>query len=282
MKGYKDVLRFSRIALKESFHSVIFWIVLFAMFMIIQYLCSGIGEYLYSANERMNLFEIYIWFNSSRTSHLIYVVGVMILICGITFFHKGASYYLLRINRKTWVFSQFVYLLVLMVIFNILILVAFWISCNGLIRLNGEWSDAAFVACQFWVEDIGISSTIKAYPQFLQYDPNMIGLITFFQQILIGLVIGMVLMAFQAKEKVVVGIVVVLGFWFGEVTLTTVYVHPVLNYLTPFRMATPSQIGFSGAGVSPAYAFCYLIVLCLVLESILMRLSKQVDFLKME
>lgn len=282
MKDYKEVLRFSGIGLKESFRNVIVWIVLLVVFMIIQYLCNGIGEYLCTSNERMNLFEIYIWFNSGQKSHVIYIVGIMIWVCGITFFQKGASYYLLRINRKIWVRSQIIYLLVLVLVFNILILVAFWVSCNGQICLSEEWSDAAFIACQFEVEDIGISSVIHAYPNLLPYNPNMIGLVAFFQQILIGMVIGMVLMAFQAKEKVVLGFSAILVCWFCEVMFTSTYEYPILKYLTPFRMATPSKIGFGGVGASPVYAFCYLLVLCIVLASILMRLSKQVDFVRME
>lgn len=282
MKTYKEVLRFSGIALKESFRSVIVWIVFLAVFMIIRYFCNGCGEYLCASNERMNLFEIYIWFNSGEKSHMIYIVGIMVLVCGIIFFQKGAPYYLLRMNKKIWVCSQIVYLFVLVFALNILILVAVWVSCNGQICLSGKWSDTAFAACQFGVEDIGISSVIQAYSNLLPYNPNMIGMVAFFQQILIGMVIGMVLMAFQAKGKVVIGFVVILVCWFGEVMFSSIYEHPVLNYLTPFRMATPSQIGFGGVGASPVYAFCYLLVLCIVLESFLMRISKQVDFLRME
>lgn len=282
MKGYKCVARFSYISVKESLHSIVFYVVLAVIFFVIQYLCAGIGSYLHGTDDKMNIFEIYIWFNSRRSSHVIYLLGLIFLVCGTTFFHTGASYYLLRATRRIWVFCQIIYLFVITFIYNVFIVFSFCISCRGAITFAGRWSEAAFTACQFWTEDIGIISFIMADQGFLRYDPNMVGIVTFCLQLLVGMVVGMVLIAFQARGKMVIGVMVIVILWFAEVFIAEVAYFPQLSYITPFRLSTPGQLALNGGGPSVIYAFAYFILFILVLEAILVRLSKQVDFVKME
>lgn len=282
MNNWKCVGRFARVSIKENFHSIVFYLVLIVIFLIIQYLCAGIGSYLRSTEDQMNLFEIYIWFNSRRQSHVIYLLGLLFLICGTTFFHTGASYYLLRATRKIWVLSQIVYLFATVLIYNFVILLSFWISCKGALTLRGEWSMAAFTACQFWTEDIGIVSFIMADYGFLRHNPNTLGVITLCLQVLVGVIVGMIMVAFQAKGKMVVGVMVVVLLWFVEVMFDEHLHIAGSEYLTPFRLATPAQLALNGSGPSVTYAFVYMIVLAAILTFVLTKLSKQVDFIKME
>lgn len=283
MREYKSVFRFSRVSVIESLRSVVFFVVLAITFFFIQYLCADVGTYLHTMDDRMNIFEIYIWFNSQRQSHVIYLLGLIFLVCGTNFFHTGSSYYLLRTTRKSWVFSQIIYLFTMTGIYNLFILVSFWISCKGALMIRGAWSQAAFVACQFWTEDIGIVSFIMADEGFLRYNPNFLGCVTFLLQILIGVIVGMILIAFQTKGKMAIGVLTIIVLWFVEVMLAEGFSAPALAYITPFRLSTPGQLAFSGAGgPSIIYAFAYLILLFMALEALLLRLSKHVDFVKME
>lgn len=282
MKDYKTIVRFSCISIMELLRNVVFWLVLIVVSLVLLYLCGDVGAYLRESGDQMNLFEIYIWFHSIRQSRVIYLVGLILLLCGVTFFNKGASYYLLRINRRIWVISQLFYLFAVVVVYNLVTLAVFWVGCKGAVSVVGEWSRAAFIACQFGVEYIGLGTTFYAIPHFLAFNPNLIGIVTLALQILIGVIVGMTLLAFQSKGKIFIGIIVVLAFWFGEVMLMENFGYPVLGYLTPFRLSMPSQIGFGGTGPSAIYACSYFVVLFIVLESLLLRLSKQVDFLKME
>lgn len=281
MKGYKSVMRFSWVSLKESFHSAGFYLVLIVIFLVIQFLCSGIGAYLHDTYDSMNIFEIYIWFMSRRNSQVIYLLGVMALIFGASFFHSGSAYFLLRTNRRTWIFSQMGYLFMIVTGFNLFILVSFIISCRGAVTFCGRWSEAALTACQTWVEDIGICSFISADAGFLVHNPNAVGIITLCLQILIGVITGMILLAFQARGKMVWGVMFVSILWFLEVTFELIVWEP-LAYMTPFRLSRPAQLSLNGFGPPVIYAFAYLLLLCLVLESILLKLSKSIDFVKME
>lgn len=283
MRDYKTVMRFSRIAWMEVLRSMTFWFTLGIVFLVILYLCGTIGESIRSYGERMNLFELYIWFLTARFSRIIYLAGMLILLCGITFFHKGASYYLLRVNRKIWVSSQIVFLIAVVVFYNVIILCALWCGCRGLISFQGEWSTTAFMACQFGEAEVGLGMAFVAYPNLLAYNPNYLGLITLILSILNSLWVGLVMLVFQSKGKVIYGIIVVIGLWYAEIMmLVENFTHPILPYLTPFRLSMISLIGIGGAGPSVLYAIVYHILFLFALGILLNRLSKQVDFLKME
>lgn len=277
------VLRLSRVSIVETLQSAVFWFTLGIFVLILVYLCGGVGAYLMQNDYSMNLFELYIWFQSARFSRIIYLSVLLVLICGLTFFHRGASYYLLRINRKIWVKSQLIHLLVMIVFINLVMLIAFFIGCRGSVNIIGDWSSAAFVACQFGAQEIGLGMSFYANPYFLAHNPNVLGIVTMILMILNSLLVGMVILACQAKGRVFLGIILVLGFWFGEIMmLVENFSNPILPYLTPFRLSMLSLIGIGGVGPSVVYAITYHILFCFVLGSVLMKLSKQVDFLKME
>lgn len=283
MRDYKMVLRLSRISIVETLHSAVFWLTLGIFFLILIYLCGSVGEYLNWNKYSMNLFELYIWFQSARFSRIIYLAVLLVLMCGLTFFHRGASYYLLRIDRKIWIKSQLIHLLVLIVAINIVMLIAFAIGCRGAVNIVGDWSSAAFVACQFGAQEIGLGMSFYADPYFLAHNPNVLGVVTIILMILNSVLVGMVILACQAKGKVFLGIILILGFWFGEIMmLVENFSNPILPYLTPFRLSMISLIGIGGVGPSVVYAITYHILFCFVLGMVLLRLSKQVDFLKME
>lgn len=283
MKDYKLVLRLFRISIVETLRSVVFWLVLGIFFLVLLYLCGSVGDFLVKNNYRMNLFELYIWFQSIKFSRVIYLACLLLLICGITFFHKGASYYLLRINRKIWIQSQIIHLLAVIIFVNFTMLIAFWVGCHGAINAVGEWSGAAFLACQFGAQEIGLGMSFYANPYLLGQNPNVLGVVALILTILNSLLVGMVILACQAKGKTFLGIILVLGFWFGEMMmLIENFDHPILPYLTPFRLSMISLIGINGAGPSVVYAIVYHVVFCVVVRYVLMKFSKQVDFLKME
>ena len=115
MKEYKTTIRFSILALKESFRSILTYLVFIISFLIIQFLCSGIGDYLKETNDSMNIFEIYTWFMSTKTSQMFYLLGILVLAASASFFFNGAAYYLLRLNRKVWIKSQIIHFFILLI-----------------------------------------------------------------------------------------------------------------------------------------------------------------------
>lgn len=282
MKEFKNIILLTRNSLSNMSRSILFYFVLGGMFLIIQFLCPNVGTYLKETDGSMNLFEIYIWFMARRTSQVIYLLGLIFLLGVTTFFHSGVSYCLIRTNRKNWVLSQILYLIVLVVVFNIFLIISFVVACHGAVNLCGQWSDAAFMAVQYWTEEIGIISVIGADYGFLKHNPNFLGGMSFVLEVLIGTITGLILYIFQMKGKMPYGITVVSVLWFLEVMLERYVWLPWLAYLTPYRLSRLGQLSLNFEGPSVIYAICYLILFILILETILTRISKTIDFKNME
>ena len=281
MKDFKQVFRFSSIYVKDSFRSASLYLVWIIVFFIIQFVCADLGKYLHSAGDRMNIFEVYILFQRIIGPYNIFIIGVLILILATTFNQSGLTFSLLRINRKKWIGSQLLHIFAMVFSLNVFFLISCIITCKGAVTLSGTWSDAALIASQLWVEDIGILSVLKMEYAFLRYDPNMLGGVVFLLQTLLGMVAGIILLIFRTRNKLVLGVLVTCLLWFGDWMLTRV---PQLwvQYLLPFHMACPGNLRVNNAGPSLGYAIVYFTILLVVLIGILFKLSRQIEFLKME
>lgn len=281
MKDYKQVFRFSSIYVKDSFRSASLYLVWIIIFFIVQFICSGLGAYLHGAGDQMNIFEVYLLFNRRIGPYQVYIIGLLILILATTFHQSGVIFALLRINRKKWIGSQLLHIFAMVLTLNVFFLIACIVTTKGAVTLSGTWSGAALIASQAWVESIGILSMLKMEYAFLRFDPNFLGGAVFVLQMLLGMVMGVILLIFRTRNKLVLGVMVVCLLWFGDWMLTGV---PTLwmQYILPFHMACPGNLRVNNAGPSLGYAAIYYAVLLLVLIFILFRLSKQIEFIKME
>lgn len=282
MKEYKSVFRFAMRSVKGQMKNAGFYIVLAVIFVIIQLICYGIGGYLHSTGDKMNLFEIYVWFMSARTSQIIYLLGLVLIICGCDFFSNGAIYNLIRMRRKTWVASHIVYMTIIIAVYNLWLLISFWFSCKGAVTIYGVWSDAAYTAGQFWVEDIGIRAIMGVSYKMLSFNPNMVGILTFVMSMFIGLFVGMVLLAFMLYGKSVWGIACIVLLWFMDMLFVERFTWAVFRRIFPFSLSRTGQLGFCSSGPPVSYAIAYFVLAVIVLIAILEKIAKKVDFVKME
>lgn len=282
MKEFKSIFQFSMLSVKDQLRNIGFYIVLLVVFFVIQFICYDIGDYLHATNDKMNIFEIYIWFLSIRNSQIIYLAGLVFVICGCSFFSNGAAYGLIRMKRKTWVASHIFYLLTIVAIYNISLIVFFWISCKGAITVKGIWSNAAYVAGQFWIEDIGIRSMMDVNYSMLSFNPNYVGILTFVLSLLIGLIVGMIMLAFMLCRKSVWGIACIVLLWFMDMLLVERFNIEIFRKILPFSLSRSGQLGFCYSGPPVIYAIAYFILFTIVMIAILEKISQKVDFVKME
>lgn len=281
MKDYKQVLRFSSIYVKDSFRTASLYLVWIIIFFIVQFICSGLGAYLHEAGDQMNIFEVYLLFNRRIGPYQVYIIGLLVLILATTFNQSGVTFSLLRINRKKWIASQLLHIFAMVITLNVFFLIACIVTTRGAVTLSGTWSGAALIASQAWIESIGILSMLKMEYTFLRYDPNMLGGIIFLLQTLLGMVMGVILLIFRTRNKLVLGVLVVCLMWFGDWMLTRLS-QLWIQYILPFHMACPGNLQVNNAGPSLGYAVVYYVVLLLALIFILFKLSKQIEFIKME
>lgn len=282
MKDYKKVLRFARVSIREELRNVNLYVFLCIMFLVLQFCFSGIKGYLQEAEESMNLFELYIGFMSTRTSQMIYLVGILFLACGVVFFNTGAPYYLIRSGKAVWMKSQICYLFIMAAGYNVFLLISFWIACGGRITFQGKWSSAALTACQFSAKAIGIRPIISFSHGIMRYSPNTIGILALLLSVLLAVGVGLVMIAFQIKKRAVFGILGIATVWFLDVLIESISFPGIADYLSPFGLSRVYRLSLNGSGPTPVYAVAFWVSFLLLLTAIQIKYIEKIDFVKLE
>jgi hypothetical protein len=282
MKEYKTILRFSFLSIKEELRSVNIYIFLVIIFFVIQFCFSGVGAYLNHNNDSMNIFELYIWFMTTSNSQIIYLIGIFFLARGVVFFNLGSAYYLLRTNKKTWIASQMVYIFFIVAAYNLFLILSLCIACGTSLNLSNNWSNAAITACQFGADAIRIKPIVSAPFRILQCNPNFIGLVTFLLSLLIGTCVGIVIIYFTIKNRVVYGIFSIFGVWFLDLLIENNPSFKNGTYVSPFGLSRVARLSLNSAGPSLWYAIVFNLCLIIILIQVLMEISKKIDFVKLE
>lgn len=282
MKAYKVIPRFSVLSIERQMKNAVFYVVLLVTLFVVQIVCYGVGDYLYETSDKMNIFEIYIWMMSSRGSQLLYLLGLLFCVYGCEFFRNSAPYFMIRMNRKIWIISNVLYLLLIVLGYNIYLIFCLGVACKGAVTISGVWSDAAHVAGQIWVEEIGIRAIMGVNYHMLSYNPNIIGLLSVALSVCIGLFVGMFLLLFMLIQKPVWGISGVCLFWFLDMLLIGRWGVTILQNFSPFAMSRVGNIGLWSAGSSLVHTFTYFVIILFVMSVLLKKVVRQMDFLKME
>ncbi len=282
MKDCKRVLNFSMISLRDTLKNVTLYAFLLVILCVLLYLFGGVRKHLVENGDRMNLWEIYIWFLSTRQSQLIYFLSILFLVGKIMNYHPGMSYYLLRMTRHSWISSQ-IYLVFFNVLgFNIFLLLCFCLVCGGQVTLAGEWSQASMKASQFSVEIIGMRPVVSVSFGLLQHNPNLIGGLTFLLSLLIGNFTGLIMLLFYLKNRPVYGGICVLGLWFLDIIIEAETYLRFLRYMSPYGLSRVTRSSLNYGDTSVLYAALFLLCADLLLSKLVCYASYDIDFVKME
>jgi len=282
VKGFKIPFRYAGLSILNEMKGANIYIVLVSVFLIIQYCFGGVSDYLSANSDKMNVFELYTCFMSDRTTQIIYLAGVIFLSCGVLFYSTGAAYYLIRADRKKWIIGQILYLLFMILYYNIFILLSLCIACGGNLTFHNEWSTASFMASQFSVDTIGIEPIINISYGVLQIQPIWAGIITLILSILMGLMTGLVMVIANIENKNVLGVAAIIIIWFVDILFENESVFSGMNNLSPFGLSRIGNLSISGSGPSLIHASIFFLIMIVTEIYFLMEASSSVDFVKME
>ena len=282
MKGFRVAFRYARLSVSNELREPSVYFILLGVFLIIQFCFDGVSEYLYTSLDKMNVFELYIFFMSTRTSQIIYIIGIVILSCGVLFYSTGAAYYLIRADRKKWIMGQSTYLLFMTLCYNLFIFLALCVACGGNLTFHNEWSNASLIASQFSVDSIGIKPIIYVSYGMLQVSPIFAGVVTFVLSILIGMNTGLIMIFSNMRNKNIFGIAAIIILWFVDILVENEPFFSKLNYLSPFGLSRISRLSVMGSGPSLIYAVICLLMLATIETYFLFEAAASVDFVKME
>lgn len=282
MEDFKKGVRFSVLAVREEIKNVNLYIFLIIIFFILQFCFSGVGDYLASQNDKMNLFELYISFMSCRTSQVIYLIGILLFSCGVSFFNTGAAYYLIRVDKNIWIISKLLYLMMAILFYNAFLFMNLWLACGGHLSACSRWSGAYFTASQYTPESIGIWPIVQFSYGITGNNPNVIGLISLSQAILIGLIVGVLIITFHQRNHLVYGVLLIMGLWYLDILVENIPALQKVANLSPFGLSRLYRLSLNGNGPVLWYAISFLITLFIILLCILRKQSEKIDFVKME
>lgn len=288
MERFKRALNYLKLSLMAEFTSPIIYAVFIILFLFIWSSFSGVTSWLSENNDSLNLFEFYTFFGCDFFTNTIYLTGIMFVSCGIFFFNSGSAYYLIRMDKRTWVNSQIIYMFVMTVIYNIALIVMFIIACGGKITFDGSWSKAAFVGCSGGAMQINIVDVISMLtPGLLTYNPNFIGIVSFFLLTVEGASAGLLMIWLTMKRKTVYAVAVIFGGQFldmlaiNEISSNTI-VGKIWSYAVPFRMYRVNFSSLNNGKVSIIYSMIYITVILTVLILLIRRSAADIDFVKDE
>ncbi len=288
MERFKKALNYLKLSLMAEFTSPIIYAVFIILFLFIWSSFSGVTSWLTENHDSLNLFEFYTFFGCDFFTNTIYLTGIMFVSCGIFFFNSGSAYYLIRMDKRTWVNSQIIYMFVMTVIYNIALIVMFVIACGGKITFDGSWSKAAFVGCSGGAIQINIVDVISMLtPGLLTYNPNFIGIVSFFLLTIEGASAGLLMIWLTMKRKNVYAVAVIFGGQFldmlaiNEISSNTI-VGKIWSYAVPFRMYRVNFSSLNNGKVSIIYSMIYITVILTVLILLIRRSAADIDFVKDE
>ena len=279
---YKKVIRYVKAIIKLEVHSVSVYLLLLSIFLIIQYCFSNVSDYLIENSQSMNFFELYVAFMSTRQSQLIYIVAIILLIKGGCFSDSSMTFYLVRMNKKIWLNTQWIYVFLEITLLNLFIMVCILVASNGLCDLKPEWSDAFLTASQFSPEKIGIRSIVSFSYNLTKYNPNFIGIITFVLSMMIGMVSGITIIYFDIMKKTIVGAITVLLLWFLDVIVEFVPVFSVFEYISYYGLSRIYRLSVNNYRPTIVYSICFFSCSIIILYNIGIYIVKKIDVLKME
>ena len=282
MKGFRTAIGYAWIVLKNEWKNTGIYFFLLFIFLAVQFICPGIAEYLNETNSDINVWELYIWFMSARQSQLIYLAGMIGLGCNVTKMHQGVAYYLMRMDRRTWILSQTCLLLFHILIINLFLIFSFAVACGGRITLQSEWSRAAVTAAQFRVKAIGVRGIMSVPFGLLQHNPNSIGFLSFLLAVLLGMAMGQFMMLCSLKANIPWGMMAVFGMWFLDILAVYVPMFEKMLYFLPFGLSRVSYTTLNYGMIPPEHSVIFLLLCTLLLMQTNLYISKSADFTKMD
>lgn len=229
----------------------------------------------------MQIVEAFVWTFGDSNSILLSSLLLVLLFADMPFLSSGTPFYLVRIDRKTWVAGQAIYIIGATFLYLAFILIATSLVCMTQSFIGNMWSEtAAILGYSGAGQDIALPALVKTLEMSTPY--ACMGTI-FLLMLLYALLLVFIMLVFnlykgQAAGVISVFVFSVYGFLLNPQTLKVIFQLPdeliykanvAVGWLSPLNHATYHMHNF-GYDLLPrlwqTYAiFGALILLCFLL-----------------
>lgn len=235
----------------------------------------------------MQIVEAFVWTFGDANSILLSSLLLVLLFADMPFISSGTPFYLSRIDRKTWITGQALYIVLATGIYMVFILISTSLICMSQSFVGNMWSEtAAILGYSGAGKAVALPALVKTLEMSTPYEA--MGTI-FLLMLLYALLMAFLMLTFNIRKGQLAGVVSVFafslfGFLLNPQLLKTIFQLPdelmykanvAVGWLSPLNHATYHMHNF-GYDLLPrlwmTYAiFGVLIALCFVLALRAMR-----------
>jgi len=229
----------------------------------------------------MQIVEAFVWTFGDANSILLASLLLLLLFADMPFINSGTPLYLMRIDRKTWLFGQAIYITLATAIYMLFILGATSLICMGQSFVGNMWSEtAAILGYSGAGKAVALPALVKTLEMSTPYECMAT---IFLLMLLYALLMAFLMLTFNIRRGQLAGVVSVFafslfGFLLNPQLFKTVFQLPdalmykanvAVGWLSPLNQATYHMHNF-GYDLLPRLWTTYvifgaLIVLCFVL-----------------
>ncbi len=229
----------------------------------------------------MQIAEAFVWTFGDSNSILLASLLLLLLFADMPFINSGTPFYLMRINRKTWLFGQAIYITFATMIYMVFILAATALVCMRQSFIGNMWSEtAAILGYSGAGKAVALPALVKTLEMSRPYE--CMGTI-FLLMLLYSLLMAFIMLTFNIRKGQLAGVVSVFtfslfGFLLNPELLKTMFKLPdelmykanvAVGWISPLNQATYHMHNF-GYDLLPRLWMTYgifgvLIILCFLL-----------------
>lgn len=219
----------------------------------------------------MQLVEAFVWTFGDSNSILLSSLLLLLLFADMPFISSGTPFYLMRIDRKTWLAGQALYIALATFFYLAFILVSTSLVCMRQSFIGNMWSETAAI---LGYSGAGQAVALPALVKTLEMSTPYICMCTIFLLMLLyTLLMVFVMLLFNLKKGQIAGIVSVFafslfGFLLNPQTIKAIFQLPdelmyranvAVGWLSPLNQATYHMHNF-GYDLLPRLHVSYLIL----------------------
>ena len=267
-------------------------IVTFALAFILCFLLSDKAvKFAREYETTMQIVEAFVWTFGDSNSILLSSLLLVLLFADMPFITSGTPFYLVRIDRKTWVAGQAVYIIFATAIYMVFILASTSLVCMTQSFVGDMWSEtAAILGYSGAGEAVALPALVKTLEMSTPY--ACMGTI-FLLMLLYALLMAFIMLVLNLSKGQIAGVVGVFafslfGFLLNPQTIKTIFQLPdelmykanvAVGWISPLNHATYHMHNF-GYDLLPRLYQTYLIfggliVVCFLLS---IRAARRYNF----
>ena len=278
MKESKKAIRYAGYTLGREKYNSGLYLTLFLGAALMVYVYRGYGKWLLEAGEAVNLWEPYLWFQSSRTSQIPFLlISVYLGYQSVNAAHNQC-YAIVRMSRSGWAVSRMIHLAGMILLCNVILLISTWLACAGRIYIQNKWSSSAVMAAQYGIDAVGGVPIVWVDYGVMGGAPWLAGLWAFALSNLAGLFTGFLLMLFTVSRKFAWGMALFGILWYVGIFIDSEPFFAPLHRVSPYDLARVTETALGYGSLSVLYSALFLIFLCVILGAALILICGKVDF----